>query len=77
MSLIPSIALEQEKNPTAEDLIELVIVKQQDAGGQLGSNTKELTFAQIETQMEPVSFQKYKNKLLKMYVEIYSGVGQS
>jgi hypothetical protein len=77
LSLIPSIALEQEKNPNAEDLIELVIVKQQDAGGKLGLNTKELTFEQIETQMEPVSFQKYKNNLLKMYVEIYSGVGQS
>ncbi len=77
LSLIPSVALEQEKNPNAEDLIELVIVKQQDAGGKLGLNTKELTFAQIQTQMEPVSFQKYKNNLMKMYVEIYSGVGQS
>jgi hypothetical protein len=77
LSLIPSIALEQEKNLNAEDLIALVIVKQQDAGGKLGLNTTELTFAQIETQMEPVSFQKYKNNLMKMYVEINSGVGQS
>ncbi len=39
--------------------------------------TKELSFTQIETQLEIVSFNHEKQKLRQLYLELYGGLGQS
>ncbi|MEY3238139.1 MAG: hypothetical protein RI883_2240 [Bacteroidota bacterium] len=58
---------------------ELTKVKQEDftQNEKLILNSKELTFVQIDAQLETVSFQNRKNQLMKMYVELYGGLGQS